>query len=73
MKFKAGNHRLRVRRVKERTWLLREPVEPPSLEMLKTQPDYMRSKQLKVTMLEQLACTKGPLEAPSTPSDSESL
>lgn len=73
MKFKEGNHCLSVRQVKEWTRLPREAVEAPSLEMLKTQLDYMLSKQHKVTLLEQLAGTKGSLEVPSTPSDSQTL
>ena len=37
------------------------------------QLDYVLSNQLKLTLLEQLACTKGSQEVPSDPNDSEIL
>ena len=69
MKFhlKARNHLLTVRGVKQRTELSREAVESPSLEILKTQLDYVLCNQLKLTLLEQLAWTKASQEVPSNP------
>ena len=48
-------------------------MESPSLEILKTQRDYGRINQLKLTLLEQLARSKASQEVPSNPNDSEIL